>query len=101
MQVNENIRLKVEELATALKHAGLWLKEEPGWVKEYQAGKIDDSFDFFQWLQFIYLPNRLMDIKPSLHGGNSGYITLQVKKFATEDQVNERIIQLLVELDGL
>lgn len=96
----DSVKQKVEELAAALKEHGLWKKAEPVWVNEYKKNTGIPEVDFFEWLQFVYLPNRMLNpTSPVLTKGN--YITLQAKKFARDKMMDKRIVQLLVELDAL
>ena len=56
---------------------------------------------FFEWLQFIYLPNRMLNQPRPVYSDRESLITLQAKKFACEKMMNQKIVQLLVELDAL
>ncbi len=96
-----NIKQKVEQLAAVLKAEGLWKKTEPQWVKEYKGSTEIPEVDFFEWLQFVYLPNRMLNQPDHVYATHESYITLQVKKYAGENIMNEKIVQLLVELDAL
>jgi uncharacterized protein YqcC (DUF446 family) len=91
---------KLDELIEELKRKDLWRSAEPTWVKEFGKGKMMDEVDFFEWLQFVYLPNRLLN-KHSVITEDETYIMLQAKKYLGDGKKHERIIQLLVELDGL
>lgn len=93
------VQAKVEELAAALKNAGWWMNEEPAWVRDYQSETEKPDVDFFEWLQFVYLPNRLMN--RAKEGSRNQLITMQVKKYATDALLDQRIVRLLVELDAL
>ena len=97
----DTVKQKVEQLAAVLKAEGLWKKAEPQWVKEYKGSTEIPEVDFFEWLQFVYLPNRMLNQQSPVYAGHESYITLQVKKYAGEKIMNEKIVQLLVELDSL
>lgn len=97
----DSIKQKVEQLAAVLKAEGLWKKAEPGWVKEYKGSGEIPEVNFFEWLQFVYLPNRILNLPDHVYATHESYITLQVKKYAGENIMNEKIVQLLVELDAL
>lgn len=91
---------KLDELIEELKKKNLWRSMEPSWVKEFEKGKTMEKVDFFEWLQFVYLPNRLLH-RHTIMQEDETYIMLQAKKYIGEGKNHERIIQLLVELDGL
>jgi len=97
----DSVKQKVEQLAAALKAEGLWKKTEPGWVNDYKGSKEMPEVNFFEWLQFVYLPNRILNQPDHVYTTHESYITLQVKKYAGENIMNEKIVQLLVELDAL
>ena len=100
MQEDE-IKNKIEELVTALKAEGFWKMKEPFWVNQYKANKEIPEVDFFEWLQFVYLPNRMLNQHRPTYAGQENYITLQARKFAGDKLMSEKIVQLLVELDAL
>ena len=96
----DSVKQKVEELVSALKARGLWKKAKPEWVNEYKENTDLPEVDFFEWLQFVYLPNRLLNQhSPALTKDN--FITLQAKKYAGNTMMDKKIVQLLVELDAL
>ncbi len=96
----DNVKQKVEELVAALKAQGLWKKAEPAWVNEYKENADIQEVDFFEWLQFVYLPNRMLNQSgPVLPKEN--FITLQAKKFASDKIMDKKLVQLLVELDNI
>lgn len=96
----DGIKRKIGELILALKAEGLWKAQEPFWVSQYRTNDEISGVDFFEWLQFVYLPNRMLNRLRLLPERHDNYITLQARKFAG-DMMNERIMQLLVELDSL
>jgi uncharacterized protein YqcC (DUF446 family) len=96
----DSLKQKVEQLATALKERGLWKKAEPVWVHEYKENAEIPEVNFLEWLQFVYLPNLLLNQDHSF-ATKEKFITLQAKKFASEKMIDEKIVQLLVELDAL
>ena len=97
----ERVKQKVEQLVEALKGQGLWKKHEPVWVKEYKASTEIPEVDFFEWLQFVYLPNRMLNNPEPVYAHGESLITLQAKKFASEKMMDKKFVQLLVELDAL
>ncbi len=88
-------------MAEALKVQGLWKNKEPAWVNAYKSNTEIAEVDFFEWLQFVYLPNRMLNLSNPIYREQENYITLQVKKFAADKLMNKKIVQLLVELDSL
>lgn len=100
MEDQDLVKLKVEQLMEEMKREGLWKRIEPDWIKQYQAGQPTREVDFMEWLQFVYLPNRSLN-KIHYLQNQSSFIMLQARKYAGEKLMNEKIIQLLIELDGL
>lgn len=100
MEDQDLLKLKVEQLMEEMKREGLWKRIEPDWIMHYPAGPPPREVDFFEWLQFVYLPNRALN-KIHYLQDQSSYIMLQAKKYAGEKLMNEKIIQLLIEIDGL
>jgi len=96
----DSIKQKVEELVAALKAQGLWKKTEPVWVLKYKQNAYIPEVDFFEWLQFVYLPNRMLN-QPGPVLTKENFITLQVKKFAGDKMMDKKLVQLLVELDNI
>ena len=101
MQQDAALKQKVQELSDALKAEGLWKRRQPDWVCNYRGEHEMGEADFFEWLQFVYLPNRLLSRSHPATESGENYITLQAKKFASEKLVNHTIVRLLVELDAL
>lgn len=92
---------KIYEVIEEMKKQDIWKKEIPGWVSSYSDNKINIEEDFTGWLQFVFLPNLLLNI---CNGGNTFtdiYIVLQAKKFFAEDIFKGRLLQLLIELDAI
>ena len=93
MQVTQ---LKVLEIEQELKQLGLLRSEPPGWLQEFAETKQMDDNDFTDWLQFVYLPNCRKGVMFHQHN-----IVLQAKKFWKHDLQKGKLLQLLVELDGM
>ncbi len=84
-----------------MKSIGLWKKQTPVWVSNYQTTMIATEHDFNEWLQFVYLPNLLQQA-----GSNRTYIEKrnvvpQAMDFFGEDVKKGKLLQLLIELDSL
>lgn len=100
MEVEATTIQKIDELVCLLKEKGLWKNSEPAWVKEFNTNADTVAMEFFEWLQFVYLPNRLVK-KSVLSQDRRRPLTLQAKTFATETLKDRQMLRLLVELDAL
>src|SRR5690606_4763001 len=97
---NNLLTRKLEELQQELKIQGLWKKGTPAWVHEFRQEEYK-KVEFFEWLQFVYMPNRLMynaDFSLSEH---ENFIALQVKKHAGEALMDKKLLTLLIEIDAI
>jgi uncharacterized protein YqcC (DUF446 family) len=88
---------KINEIRTELKRTGLWKKQAPSWVTDYEGKLINNQQDFLEWLQFIYLPNCLETDQTDI----KRLIVPQAIKFFNEDLKKGNLLQLLIELDAL
>ena len=95
------ITQKIKELADALKERGLWQDDEPEWVNVYEKNLPAGEKDFFSWLQFIYLPNLLLDENNKQFIGKKNYVAPQAVHFFRNKFTEEKLLRLLVELDSL
>ena len=65
LQQNKNmadgreLKEKLSELREELIRSGLWRKNMPEWVTDYEKKEIHSHHDFAEWLQFVYIPNFL------------------------------------------
>lgn len=84
-----------------MKQQGVWKEEAPGWVTDYAKKIIGNEQDFSEWLQFVFLPNCLQEVKSKATHIRRDYIATQAKRFFGEDIKKGRLLQLLIELDGL
>jgi uncharacterized protein YqcC (DUF446 family) len=96
MHVSTALEEKANEIIAELKLTGLWKKQIPAWVTDYEEKLIQTEDDFLDWLQFVYLPNCATDARALRKN-----ITLQAIKFFKEDVKKGRLLQLLIELDSL
>lgn len=101
MQEATIIREKIQELIEALKADGLWLDQQPAWVRRYNDEGALCSPGFFEWLQFIYLPNLLREAGRQHHVVMKENLTPQAIRFFGEDVKRGNLLQLLIELDSL
>lgn len=88
---------KIKEIKAGLRAAGLWKKQIPAWVTDYEEKIISNENDFAEWLQFIYLPNCTA---ATIMNGKK-FIVPQAVKFFGEDVKKGKLLQLLIELDAL
>jgi uncharacterized protein YqcC (DUF446 family) len=95
------IRLKIEELTEALKAEGLWKKEEPLWVTNYDAEAEACRVDFFDWLQFVYLPHLTLTEGHFSPYPRQNNLAPQAVKFVQANPEKLKLLQLFVELDAL
>lgn len=91
---------KVIELKAEMKQIGLWKKQVPFWVNKYTQTAIQTDQDFAEWLQFVYIPN-MMQLENRSSLGTETYIVPQALQFFGEDVQKGKLLQLLIELDGL
>ena len=90
----------MEEIKSEMKQTGLWKKYIPAWVNEFTNSSIKTEQDFAEWLQFVYLPNMIqLENRSSI--GAEKYIVPQAVKFFSADVQKGKLLQLLIELDGL
>lgn len=83
-----------------MKLLGLWKKEAPDWVTDYDKRSIRSEEDFSRWLQFVFLPNCLITYNKNPLK-NRKYIVPQAKKYFSGDIQKGKLLQLLIELDSL
>lgn len=86
---------KVKEIISEMKDLQLWKTETPAWVMDYEKKSISSQQDFTGWLQFVFLPNCLLEVK------SDRYIVLQAKQSLAHDVQKGKLLQLLIELDAL
>ena len=93
------IREKVEDLISELKHHCLWKSDTPAWVGHYAESRSVSEVDFFEWLQFVYIPNKLHPDKRNVLP--SVLVMPQARPFITQSKDYNSIVRLMVELDAL
>ena len=92
---------KINEVRAEMKRTGLWKMEIPAWVKEFEKRTIINREDFSEWLQFVYLPNRVQEAESNQQVIEKIYIVPQAAKFFGSDIKKGKLLQLLIELDSL
>jgi uncharacterized protein YqcC (DUF446 family) len=97
----DRITEKITAIKEEMKQMGLWKKQLPVWVNEYSAQNISTEQDFAEWLQFIYLPNIMQPENRNNMATVENYIVPQAMQFFGTDMQKGKLLQLLVELDGL
>ena len=101
MEYEAAIRQKVQELSQIMKEEGLWKRREPDWVNNYSRSAALMTVDFFEWLQFVYLPNLLQETGAHRTSASEQTIAPQAVKFFGEKARKGKLLQLLIELDSL
>ena len=92
---------KINEVREEMKRTGIWKMQPPAWVKEFDKKNIATGEDFSEWLQFVYLPNRVQETGSRQQVIDKIYIVLQAAKFFGCDIKKGKLLQLLIELDSL
>lgn len=91
---------KTGEIKNEMKRIGLWENKIPKWVNEYSEEKIKTEQGFVEWLQFVYLPN-MIQLENRNSMGAEKYIVPQAIKHFGNDVQKGKLLQLLIEMDGL
>ena len=84
---------QIDLIKEAMKQAGVWSKEVPDWIRNYNEGPIDN---IWQWLQFIHLP-----MKSNGNLLHATYLAPQISAYTREDAALQHILQLVIELDAI
>lgn len=92
---------KIREVRDEMSKTGLWKNDSPAWVKVFEKRGITNLEDFSEWLQFVYLPNRIQDSDSRFSVIEKIYIVPQAVKFFGNDIRKGKLLQLLIELDAL
>ena len=95
------IREKIADILEEMKHSGLYKREFPTWVNEYEKVNIVTEHDFSEWLQFVYLPNLLQQAGQSTRISQKKNIVPQVLEYYGDNVQKGKLLQLLIELDSL
>lgn len=53
---------KIQELIQEMKITSLWQKEIQNWVNNFEKIIFNDSRDFAQWLQYVFIPNQTNNV---------------------------------------
>jgi uncharacterized protein YqcC (DUF446 family) len=101
MDRTASISDKINEVKEELRQIGLWKKNHPDWVNDFEKITVASHDDFTDWLQFVYLPN-LVSLTGDHHfPAVKSFIVPQAVKFFGEDVRKGKLLQLLIELDSL
>lgn len=87
------MNIQIELIKEAMQQAGVWSREVPDWIRNYKEGQI---VDIWQWLQFIHLPLRSSGII-----NQPNYLAPQLSNYLDGDPLQQKIIQLVIELDSI
>ena len=92
---------KIQEVIFEMKETGLWRKQAPAWVNEFQESTIASENDFSEWLQFVYLTNLSQRAQTEVVLEKMNFIVPQAIRFFGEDLKKGKLLRLLVELDAM
>ncbi len=92
---------KINEVREEMRKTGTWKNSLPEWVKEFGKRRTDAGDDFNEWLQFIYLPNMLLEVENKQQRPEKIFIVPQAVQFFGSDIQKGKLLQLLIELDSL
>jgi uncharacterized protein YqcC (DUF446 family) len=95
-----NIIDKTNELEEELKSTGLWKKNIPTWVQGFDASFSVTHADFAEWLQFVFVPNHLLQNK-NISLEEKNFLVPHAIKFFGDDVKKGRLLQILIEIDSL
>ncbi|HEV7782738.1 MAG TPA: YqcC family protein [Chitinophagaceae bacterium] len=96
----DTLIIKTTELEEELKRTGLWQKDTPAWVQEYDASTGMTQTGFAQWLQFVFVPNHLQQQK-MIPAGERKFLVPQAKKHFSDDVQKGKLLRILIEIDSL
>ncbi|MEO9011974.1 MAG: YqcC family protein [Ginsengibacter sp.] len=99
MRENGKIDDLILQLKAELERLGLWQQAIPSWVNSFDEKHLFQS-DFAQWLQFVFVPNRLQAGHKITKGPHLLLVPQAMKFFGTELQKG-KLLEILIEIDGL
>lgn len=86
------------KLKAEMKQRGLWQQTVPDWVNCFEEHHPFQS-NFAQWLQFIFIPNRLNGDMPAETGMNL-LLVPQAMKFLGDELQKGKLLEILIEIEG-
>ena len=95
------ITKKIHEVREEMRRTDIWKNEAPAWVNDFEKRVINTGEDFVEWLQFVYLPNRVQETESTRSVHERIYIGPQAVRFFSSDIKKGKLLQLLIELDAL
>lgn len=102
MKETENtVTYKMRELEFEMKATGLWQKEVPGWVNDFEEKALYNGKDFSQWLQFVFMPNHINRAMHVSFNKEKKMIVPAAIKFFGDDLQKGKLLQILIEIDSL
>ncbi len=92
---------KISSIRQTMLHAGLWQTSCPEWVWHFEGKTVPVTKSFTEWLQFIYLPNKMMALQelqrePAIGNG----VMLQALHHLPKGALPEALVRMLIELDN-
>lgn len=101
MRTANDIADKLNRIQDELQKLKLWKAEIPNWVNQFPEKDLITQTDFIHWLQFIFLPNKMNEIKKSSINLITINIALQANKFLGSHEKYQCLMNSLIELDSL
>ena len=101
METDNNIASKIKELELEMKAIGLWQKEVPEWVNDFEEKVLYNGKDFAQWLQFVFIPNHIQRAINLPTIKEKKLIVPAAIKFFAKDVQRGKLLQILIEIDSL
>ncbi len=92
---------KIIAVREEMKKNGWWATTTPPWVHAYENSRVLTAENFNEWLQFIFLPNRQMELAGVKSLQQENYVAPQAVKIFRDDSSKNKLLQLLIELDSL
>lgn len=101
MNNHDSFQTKLAELTEELRKHGLWKANPPQWVERYSDKTALVPPDFFEWLQFVYLPNLYMLRTTTNFSTDGNYIMLKARDYMKQNSLPESVVRIMVELDNI
>lgn len=92
---------KINELEQEMKCVGLWQKNAPDWVNNFEEKIFTTDKDFAQWLQYVFIPNHSQKVHFYSVRKEKKMIVPPAIKFFGNDLHKGKLLQILIEIDSL
>lgn len=102
MRVSKELIQTIDAIRQTMIQNGLWKAASPEWVWHFDGKEAPCAQSFAEWLQFIYLPNKMMAMQhlqkePAV--GNA--VMLQALHHLPKGTLPEALVTMLIELDNI